>query len=137
MPEEDLTLYDAVTAPEPRAPDPPPLRRPLPPEKALARKKLNDWLERLAISAVKDVRGLFKDKGAPGYNPEQVMPWKEASVRTRASLEIYKQIMAERRGNVAAAAQLGVVTIQERMRREEWEATAQAVDAIDVEATEK
>lgn len=96
-------------------------------------------LDNIAEKALADVAGLYKQADEPGYNPDSTVPWTEATTKTRVSVTVYQQVMANSREQTRGAVQLGVVAMQRALSREEWERKATQVDdeakAAAIEAT--
>lgn len=126
-----------------------------PAEQAVSKKerrkqKLAELIDSITARSLKYAAGLHEPEFLadgqvnPKYNPDAEKPWVEASTRTRFSVEVYKQTMAAKREQVATDRTLGVLLLRERMKADEWERHAQAVDedernkrAIDVAAEVK
>ncbi len=124
----DEDVYDLALVPEPHDIGTAP-RPPLGPVAKKRRQDVNARLDRMGRKALTIAEEILE-----GTHAQAEVPFKEASTQARFSMKVYEQMMALRRGQVAAAVQLGVVTFQERMKSErQWEKMAQA---IDVEAKE-
>jgi uncharacterized small protein (DUF1192 family) len=98
-------------------------------------------VDRIALRGLQVAEGLLKNAGEEGYNADADVPLPDATTRTHFGMAVYKQMMANRRENMATARALGVVVLQGRMGEAEWNAEAQRVDeeqrrahAIDVAA---
>lgn len=101
----------------------------------------NKWLDVIAVQGLETAAGLFAAAGTDGYNPDAPMPLADASTKTHFGMQVYKQLMANRREGMATERALGVVLLQGRQSEEEWNEQARRVDeaqrrahAIDVAA---
>jgi len=98
-------------------------------------------VDRIALRGLQTAEGLFLEAGQEGYNADASVPMPDASTRTHFAMAVYKQMMANRRENMATARALGVVVLKGRMEESEWNTEARRVDeeqrrahAIDVAA---
>ncbi len=124
----DEDVYDLALVPEQHDIGTAP-RPPLGPVAKRRRQDVNARLDRIGRKALN-----IAEEVIDGTHAQAEVPFKECSTQVRFAQKVYEQMMALRRGQVAAAVQLGVVTFQERMKDERrWEKMAQA---IDVEAKE-
>jgi hypothetical protein len=94
------------------------------------REQLLADIDSLALKALADMKGLYKSVDEEGYNKDADRPWVECSVRTRVSIEVYKQMSANRREREATTRALGAIVLQKQMDAKGWEA-----NALDVEET--
>jgi len=98
-------------------------------------------VDRIALRGLRVAEGLFKAAGEDGYNADADVPLPDATTRTHFGMQVYKQMMANRRENMATQRALGVVLLQGRMSETDWNAEARRVDeeqrrahAVDVAA---
>lgn len=87
--------------------------------------KLRNEVQRAQLEAISKVRGLFKQAGEEGYNPDADATWKDCTVRTRAALALTQGTMAAERAKTAAdaAPRLGVVVVPMQITdAKTWEA---------------
>lgn len=109
----------------------------IPTEHSLAKEAEEDQLtqimERVATKAAKVVDGLFLEAKDKGYNADAIVPWAEASTKTRAALAIVKTEM-DRRGQASGQTKVfGIVLLPGRAQSAaEWEK-----EAIDVQVEVK
>src|SRR5439155_23926 len=89
----------------------------------------------LAREAMSDAKGLYLRPGEPGYNPDASVPWVECSVRTRFSIEVYKQIQANKREREATTRALGAIVLRGQVEAKAWEEQALEVDEQSKRAT--
>lgn len=102
---------------------------------AEAREKILADVEFLAQQAIADAKGLYLSPGEKGYNPDATVPWVECSVRTRFSIEVYKQIQANKREREATTRTLGAIVLRGGMDAKSWEAQAREVNDASERAT--
>jgi hypothetical protein len=109
------------------------------------RQKVSSLVDSITLKSLKYAAGLHEPEFVnglpnPKWNPDAEKPWVEASTRTRFSVEVYKQTMANRREQQQTERTLGVLLLRERMKDDDWEKHAQQVDqdlkVIDVTVTE-
>jgi hypothetical protein len=98
-------------------------------------------VDRIALRGLQVAEGLFLKADEEGYNADATAAMADASTRTHFGMSVYKQMMANRRENMATARALGVVVLKGRMEESEWNTEAHRVDeeqrrahAIDVAA---
>jgi hypothetical protein len=94
------------------------------------REQLLADIDSLALKALADMKGLYVPSDEGGHNPDATRPWVECSVRTRVSIEIYKQMSANRREREATTRALGAIVLRGQVEAKAWEA-----NALDVEET--
>lgn len=108
--------------------------------KVAAREKRRRELERLVDSiTAKGLEHFESNLGEKGAK----RAWADRSVKDELGKVVYKEVMASRRDDTAAARDLGVLLLKERMAEKDWERHAEEVDrasrvanAITVEAAE-
>ncbi len=77
----------------------------MPPRRSAEREeRLAAIVQSAQLAAVRTVRGLFRQPGAPGYNHDAGATWKECRTVTRAALILTQGVMAAERAKSAAAA---------------------------------
>lgn len=98
-------------------------------------------IDTIAVQGLRTAAGLFKKAEEEGYNPDAPMPLADASTKTHFGMQVYKQMMAQKREGMATQRALGVVLLQGRMSEDDWNEQARRVDeaqrrahAIDVAA---
>lgn len=105
----------------------------MPPRRDLKKEaELEEYLQKKVTKpALRITAGLFKSPGDKGYNPDAELPWKEATVKTRAALLVVQGEMAAQRARGEGAQTtnvFGMVMMQPRIESEnEWEAFAKQV----------
>lgn len=87
-------------------------------------------IQRAQWSAVARVRGLYKEPGEEGYNPDATANWQDCSMRTRAALILTQGALATERAKQQAATPkvFGMILMQQKIPDHgEWERMATAV----------
>lgn len=87
-------------------------------------------IQRAQWSAVAKVRGLFKQPGEEGYNPDAATNWQDCSMRTRAALILTQGALATERAKQQAATPkvFGMILMQSKVEDHgAWERMATAV----------
>jgi hypothetical protein len=92
------------------------------------REQLLADIDSLALKALADMKGLYKSVDEEGYNKDADRPWVECSVRTRVSIEVYKQMSANRREREATTRALGAIVLRGQVEAKAWEAQALEVE---------
>ena len=91
-------------------------------------------MRRVATRAARVVEGLFVEPGGKDFNPDALVPWAEASTKTRAALAIVKDERILAGAGAGVINNFGVIVLPGRMQSaEDWEKEAERVQAIDVE----
>lgn len=106
--------------------------------KVAAREKRRRELERLVDGiTAKGLAHFEENLGEKGAK----RAWADRTVKDELGKVVYKEVMASRRDDTAAARDLGVLLLKERMAEKDWERHAEEVDrasrvanAITVEA---
>ena len=100
---------------------------------------------RREVERAERLAALHVKKLVEGQHPDSALPWKDASIQTRASMELVKGIQASARAELKAANEgprsPGVVFVVPQMASAEaWRASTAAIKAgnavIDVQAIE-